>query len=130
MIKIIEKDFLDDNFIFKAFTTSMSINDKITFKKNNVYYFGNYKQEKLNIIKNKIYKNKKSLLKAIERGVTFIIHGNSIELFNNDFKTTGINLFTAYEEKNIFKRKTKYVSNLKVGINSLNFRYKNLICFK
>lgn len=130
MIKIIEKDFLDDNFIFKAFTSNMSINDKITFKKNNIYYFGNYKENKLNIIKNKIYKNKKSLLNAIERGVTFIIHGNSIELFNNNFKSTGINLFTAYEEKNIFKRKNKNINDLKLGINSLNFRYKNLICFK
>ena len=56
MIKIIEKEFLDDNFIIKPFASNININDNIYFSKENVYYFGNYKEDKLNIIKNKVIK--------------------------------------------------------------------------
>ena len=47
MIKIIEKEFLDDNFIIKPFASNININDNIYFSKENVYYFGNYKEDKL-----------------------------------------------------------------------------------
>ena len=74
---------------------------------------------------------KKRIISAIENGTTIIIHGNSIELFNNSFKACDINLFTAYDDKKIFKRKkVKFVNDLNHGINSLNFKYKNLISFK
>ena len=124
MIKIIEKEFLDDNFIIKPFTSNIKINENIYFKKDDTYYFGNYIKEKIN-------KNKKRIISAIENGTTIIIHGNSIELFNNSFKACNINLFTAYDDKKLFKRKkVKFVNDLNYGINSLNFKYKNLICFK
>ena len=64
MIKIIEKEFLDDNFIIKPFTSNIKINENIYFKKDDTYYFGNYKKDKLNYIKEKINKNKK-----IKKGV-------------------------------------------------------------
>ena len=131
MIKIIEKEFLDDNFIIKPFASNIKISENIYFKKDDTYYFGNYKKDKLNYIKEKINKNKKRIISAIENGTSIIIHGNSIELFNNSFKACDINLFTAYDDKKIFKRKkVKFVNNLNYGINSLNFKYKNLICFK
>lgn len=131
MIKIIEKEFLDDNFIIKPFASNIKINENIYFKKDDTYYFGNYKKDKLSYIKEKINKNKKRIISAIENGTTIIIHGNSIELFNNSFKTCNINLFTAYDDKKLFKRKkVKFVNDLNYGINSLNFKYKNLICFK
>lgn len=142
MIKVIEKDFLDDDFIIKPFASNISINDNIYFSKNNTYYFGNYKEDKISEIKNKILKNKKRLIKAIENGVSFIIHGNSINIFNNSFKFKDINLFTAYDKNNVrikfnklklTKRKNKsivIINNLNDGIDTLNFRYKNLICFK
>ena len=142
MIKIIEKDLLEDDFIIKAFTKNIELKDKIFFSKNDIYYFGNYKKDKLNIIKKKILKNKKSIINAINKGVKFIIHGNSIDIFNNNFNKNEFNLFTAYEKKDLkIKRKklkvkkrkqNKYivVNNLKKGIDTLNFRYKNLICIK
>lgn len=142
MIKVIEKDFLDDNFIIKSFTDNINIKDNIYFSKNNVYYFGNYKENKIDIIKAKVLKNKKRIINAIENNVTFIIHGNSIDIFNNSFKTNNINLFTAYDKKSfkilfkklkIRKKKNKKISiiyDLKKGIDTLNFRYKNLLCFK
>ena len=46
MIKIIEKEFLDDNFIIKPFTSNIKINENIYFKKDDTYYFGNYKKDK------------------------------------------------------------------------------------
>lgn len=142
MIKIIEKDFLDDDFIIKPFASNINVNDKLYFSKNNTYYFGNYKEDRLPEIKNKISKNRKRLIRAIENGVRFIIHGNSINIFNNSFKSKDINLFTAYDKKNVkirfnklklTKRKNKnilIINDLNDGIDSLNFRYKNLICFK
>lgn len=131
MIKIIEKEFLDDNFIIKPFASNIKISENIYFKKDDIYYFGNYKKDKLSYIKEKINKNKKRIISAIENGTTIIIHGNSIELFNNSFKACNINLFTAYDDKKLFKRKkVMFVNDLNYGINSLNFKYKNLICFK
>lgn len=142
MIKILEKDFLDDDFIIKPFACNININDNIYFSKKNTYYFGNYKENKLKIIKNKIIRNKKRIIKAIEDGTNFIIHGNSIDIFNNSFKFNDINLFTAYDKKNVkirfnklklTKRKNKniaIINDLNDGTDTLNFRYKNLICFK
>ena len=43
MIKVIEKDFLDDDFIIKPFTKNINLKDNIYFSKDNIYYFGNYK---------------------------------------------------------------------------------------
>lgn len=131
MIKILEKDFLKDNFIIKAFAENISLKDNIYFSKKNIYYFGNYKEEHLKDIKNKITKNKKRIINAIENNVTFIIHGNSIEIFNNSFKHNDINLFTAYNKKRLFnKNKIVKINNIKTGIDTLNFKYKNLLCFK
>lgn len=131
MIKILEKDFLKDNFIIKPFAKNISLSDNIYFSKNNIYYFGNYKEKHLDDIKNKIIKNKKRIIKAIENNVTFIIHGNSIDIFNNSFKHNDINLFTAYNKKRLFnKNKITKVNNIKIGIDTLNFKYKNLLCFK
>lgn len=142
MIKIIEKDFLEDDFIMKAFSQNIGLNDNVYFSKNNVYYFGNYKKDKLKYVKKKIIKNKKRIKKAIESNVTFIIHGNSIEIFNNSFKTGDINLFTAYDKKTFkisFKKlkirknknkNIKMIDDLKKGVDTINFKYKNLLCFK
>lgn len=131
MIRILEKDFLKDNFIIKPFAENISLKDNIYFSKENIYYFGNYKEEHLNDIKNKIIKNKKRIINAIENNVTFIIHGNSIEIFNNSFKHNDVNLFTAYNKKRLFnKNKIVKIDNIKIGIDTLNFKYKNLLCFK
>ena len=131
MIKILEKDFLKDNFIIKPFAENISLKDNIYFSKENIYYFGNYKEEHLNDIKNKIIKNKKRIINAIENNVAFIIHGNSIEIFNNSFKSNDINLFTAYNKKRLFnKNKIVKIDDIKTGIDTLNFKYKNLLCFK
>mgnify|MGYP003522758266 CR=1 FL=1 len=50
MIKIIEKEFLDDNFIIKRFASNKKKNENIYFKKDDTYYFGNYKKDKLNYL--------------------------------------------------------------------------------
>jgi len=140
MIKVLEKDFLNDSFIIKEFADNISIKDNFKFNSNNIYYFGNYKEDKLNTIKKKIINNKKSIKNAIEKGAKFIITGNSVSLFNNNFNINDINLFNLYNEKD-FKRKNnklrykKKKKNNKIylfnNLNSIsydNFRYKNLIC--
>ncbi len=143
MIKVLEQEYLNDNFINKKFISNMSIKDKVYFKKGNIYYFGNYKEEKLSEIKNKLNKNKKSLIKAIESGVKFIVCANSFELFNNSFKVEGLNLFTSYNPR-MFKSKInkviikndkvkyeiKKVNDLTKVIASQNFMYKNFLCIK
>ena len=42
MIKVIEKDLLNDNFINKNLTSNINKDERIYFSKNNIYYFGNY----------------------------------------------------------------------------------------
>ena len=137
MIKVLEIDYLEDNFINKKLVSNININDKLIFKKENIYYFGNYNEDNLDIIRKKILHNKKNIINAIEKGIKFIITGNSYELFNNDFKNNSLNLYTCYD-KNIFKHKRiknikastklKQVNDLNTGIDSQNFKYKNMIC--
>lgn len=143
MIKVLEKDYLDDKFIIKQFLYNIKIKENIFFDKKDTYYFGNYKEEKLDIIKQKVNKNKKRIISAIENGTKFIIYGNSINIFNNSFNHNNINLFTSYSE-NSFKNKfgklvikkkyknknIKVVENINKCITTENFRYKNLICIK
>ncbi len=143
MIKIIEKELLDDEFIIKPLAKNISLNETIYFSKNDVYYFGNYKKDAIIRIKNKLIKNKKRIIKAIEKNVRFIVSGNSYEIFNNSFKHNGLNLFTSYNPYNFKKKikgikikekyknnKIKKVSNIKNVIPSENFLYKNLLCIK
>lgn len=143
MIKVIEKDLLDDKFINKNLTSNINKDERIYFSKNNIYYFGNYTNEGLNIIKEKLLKNKNALKRAIENNIKFIISGNSIELFNNSFNHNDLNIYTCYNEKNFKSKikgirfshlkknnKLKYIDNISKTIDSENFRYKNLICIK
>ena len=111
MIKVLEKDFLNDSFIIKEFADNISIKDNFKFNSNNIYYFGNYKEDKLNTIKKKIINNKKSIKNAIEKGAKFIITGNSVSLFNNNFNINDINLFNLYNEKD-FKRKKRITKSI------------------
>ena len=37
MIKVLEKDFLNDKFIDNNFTSNIKLNDKLNFNKNNIY---------------------------------------------------------------------------------------------
>ena len=143
MIKVLEKDYLEDKFIIKQFLYNIKIKENIFFDKKDTYYFGNYKEEKLDIIKQKVKKKKKRIINAIENGTKFIIYGNSINIFNNSFNHNNINLFTSYSE-NSFKNKfgklvikkkyknknIKVVENINKCITTENFRYKNLICIK
>lgn len=143
MIKVMEKDLLEDNFINKKLITNISKEEKIYFSKDNIYYFGNYTNEGLKIIKQKLLKNKKAIKKAIENNIKFIISGNSIDIFNNSFNHKDLNIYTCYNKKNFknkikgikfryFKRynKLKHVSDLNNCVDSENFRYKNLVCAK
>lgn len=143
MLKVLEKDYLEDNYIKNEFTQNLKLDEKINFSKNSIYYFGNYQKDKLELIKNKLLKNKKSLIKAIENNVKFIICGNSYELFNNSFNHKNLNLFTVYNPK-MFKKSIgkikvkndyndtsiKMVDNLDKAISANNFKYKNLLCIK
>lgn len=141
MIKVLEAEYLNDNFIDKKFVSSLGINDKISFSKENIYYFGNYEEDKIPMIKNKLIRNKKSMLKAIEAGVRFIVCGNSVEMFNNDFKTNGLNIYTFYNpslfkrrlnhviiKKDKYKNEIKTVRGLDKVICAVNFKYKNFLC--
>lgn len=142
MIIAIEKNNLDDDFIVKTFIKNMNINNRLNFNKDDIYYFGNYNKDMLNKIEKKLINNKKSLIKAIESGTKFLIYGNSIDIFNNSFKRNKLNIFTVYDNKNInirnnkMKVKNKYnksikqVYGLNIASDNINFRYKNLVCFK
>ena len=129
MIKIIEMEYLDDNFINTSFCKNISLNEKITFSKGNIYYFGNYKEDKIELIKKKLIKNRKSLLNAIQNNVKFIISGNSFEMFNNSFKPYDLNIYTNYN-KSKHSNKIRYIDDLKKGIEGNVFKYKNLVCVK
>lgn len=143
MIKVIEKELLEDDFIISSLTKNINLNEVIYFSKNDIYYFGNYKNDALIKIKNKLIKNKKRIVKAIENGVRFIVHGNSIDIFNNTFNHNDINLFTSYNPNEFKKQisklrlRTKYkynkikkVNNIKEAIPSESFLYKNFLCIK
>ncbi len=141
MILALEKNYLDDNFVEKDFLNNLNINDKLIFNKKNIYYFGNYKEENIDIIKKKLINNKKNIKRAIENNVKFIITGNSYDIFNNSFKANNLNIFTAYNDK-MFKKninkiiikkdrtnnKLSIINNLSKGINNKNFIYKNFLC--
>lgn len=128
MIKVLEKEYLNDCFIEKKFVKNININEKLIFNKINIYYFGNYDKNEIYKIKNKLLKNKKNIINAVEKGIKIIISGNSCELFNNSFEANNINLFTYIPIYNKHNCKIKYVDNLKDGIYANNFKYKNLIC--
>lgn len=143
MIKVLEKDYLNDNYIDKHFVENLKLKEKLKFSKNNIYYFGNYDNDKLKLIKNKLLRNKKSLINAIEKGIKFIICGNSTELFNNQFNAYSLNIYTCYDSTSFKKffsklkikdQKNNYkileVDNLNEVITNCNFRYKNLLCIK
>lgn len=143
MIKILEQDLLDDKFIIKGFTSNISLNDKLYFNKDDIYYFGNYKTEELDKVKKKLISNKKRLIKAIEQGVKIIVSGNSCELLNNSFRSKDLNIYTSYNPNNFKKginklrfknrcknTKLKTVYDINAPINSENFRYKNFLCIK
>lgn len=143
MVVAIEKNLLNDCFADKNFICNLNIEDKLTFNKNNIYFFGNYDEDKLEYVKNKLIKNRKSIKRAIENNIKFIVTGNSYDIFNNSFKHGDLNVFTAYNKK-MFKRKIgkikikmdkddfnlRTIYNLEKGINSTNFKYKNLLCIK
>ena len=141
MIKVLEQDLLDDKFIIKGLTFNIKLNDKLLFNKEDIYYFGNYKENELYKIKNKLINNKKRLIKAIEQGVKIIVCGNSFELLNNSFNSKDINLYTSFNPNNFKKNKIKFkkkykntklktIYDISVPINSENFRYKNFVCIK
>ncbi len=140
MIKVLEKDFLEDEFVSKQFVNNISLKEKINFEKNNIYYFGNYDPNKIKLIKEKLIRNKKNIKKAIEKNVKIIVCGNSIDIFNNNFNSKELNLFTCFNKK-LFKKglkKIKFkkninddfkkVDDLNKVIDTNNFRYKNLFC--
>lgn len=143
MLKVLEKDLLDDKFIIKEFASNIKSSDKLLFNKKDIYYFGNYKEESLDIIRKKLLRNKKRLINAIEQGVKIIISGNSFDLLNNSFNSNDINLYTSYNPNNFRKRinkikfkkrsktnKLKTIYDISKPITSENFRYKNFICIK
>ena len=72
MICVLEKELLEDNFIDKRFIKNINNEERILFNKNNIYYFGNYKKDSLNIIKEKLLKNKRNIINAIERNIKII----------------------------------------------------------
>ena len=141
MIYALEKDYLKDDFIIKNYVNNININDKIKFNKEYIYYFGNYDKSYLKRIEKKLINNRKNIINAIEKGVKFLIYGNSIEIFNNSFKANKLNLFTCYDNKNLklkrnkiilknkYSKYIKHIRSLNEGSDNINFRYKNLICF-
>src|SRR5574344_1189477 len=129
MIKVVEKDYLQDDFINKQFINNINIKDKITFSKDDIYYFGNYDEDKIKLIKKKLLSNKKSIIRAIKNDVKFIICCNSFDMFNNHFNNKAfikINklLIRKHYKDNIINK----IDNLDMVSDTNNFRYKNTYC--
>lgn len=99
MIHILEKDYLEDEFIIKEFTNNIKLKDKLKFNKNDIYYFGNYKKDKIDLIEKKLIRNKKAIINAVKKDIKFFIYGNSINLFNNSFNHKKLNIFNMYDNK-------------------------------
>lgn len=143
MIKVLESSYLKDEFINKNLISNINLTDNISFSKDNIYYFGNYNEDNLELIRKKLLKNKKRIINSIEKGIKFIICGNSFELFNNQFNSKSLNIYTCYDSISFKKKFSKLkikdkknnykiikVNNLSKVISNANFRYKNLLCIK
>lgn len=144
MICVLEKDLLEDKFIDNNFINNININNRIHFDNNNIFYFGNYKKDKLNIIAKKLLHNKKNINNAIEKGIKIIVAGNSCDLFNNHFKTyKSLNLFNCCDsivKRKLLKKQNKIkernstkiivLDNLDKAIENDNFKYKNFCYIK
>ncbi len=141
MIKVFEKDYLDDTLIKNYRASNIGINDRINFNSKDIYYFGNYQQDKLKYIRKKLIRNYKNIKRAVERKTKIIITGNSCNLFNSTFKSgSSISLFVAYDPKRfkraklsrfirinqVRKTEIKKIGSLNGVISSENFFYKNL----
>lgn len=138
MICALKKKYLKDDFIETKLINNL---DNISFNKNNIIYFGNYEENKLEIIFKKLLKNKEKIIKALESGKKIIVTGNSCNLFNIAFKPNkSLNLFNCYDIKiknnklrkykkisSIKNNKIQNINNLNEDINYSNFRYKNFI---
>lgn len=141
MIKVFEKDFLDDTLIKHYRASNIGIKERINFNSKDIYYFGNYQEDKLNKVRKKIIGNYKNIKRAIERKAKIIVTGNSCNLFNSTFKPgKSISLFIAYDPKKfrraklsrfirinkVRKTEIKKIYSLDEIIDSENFSYKNL----
>ena len=107
MIRVLEKDFLNDSFIQKVCTKNICLNDRMNFNNKDIYYCGNYSDDKIDLIKNKLLKNKKRIINAIENNAKFIVCGNSYDILNNSFNKSDLNIYTAYNKKMFKKRRNK-----------------------
>ena len=81
---------------------NLSINDKIDFKKYDIYYIGCGSEENQSLVIEDIIKYKDKIKEAIEKGKHFIFTGNSYELLgkyiekNNGDKIDTLGLFDFY----------------------------------
>ena len=106
-IKALEKGFNDQKMYTEV--DCLTINDKIDFKKYDIYYMGCGSETNQLIVINDIIKYKDKIKKAIEDGKYFIFTGNSYELLGKHIeKVTGekietLNIFDFYS-KSVDKR--------------------------
>lgn len=91
---------------------NLSINDKIDFKKYDIYYMGCGTEESQQMVINNILKYKDEIIDAIEEGKYFILTGNSYEILGNYIeKTNGDKI----ETLGIFDFYSKELDNRIVG---------------
>ena len=106
---------------------TLSINDKIDFKKYELIYLGSGSNENLYITIEDIKKHKKNLEKFIENNKTIIATGNSFLLFGskiNDIETLGI---FNYYSKSSSKEASESLMELDNTKNIIGFQNKNYV---
>lgn len=115
-IRALEKFFKDQNV--KVEIHFLTKDDKISFKKYDIYYMGMGTEENQKIVIEDILKYKKDIKEAVEDNKYFFITGNSYEIFGKyiiDFNNEKIDTL------NIFDYYTKVI-NVKDISDQKNFR--------
>lgn len=93
----------------KAEIHFLTINDKIDFNKYDIYYIGMGTEKSQMLVLKDILKYKKEIEQAINKGKTFLITGNSLELFGsyimdkNKNRTDALDIFPYYSIHNEFR---------------------------
>lgn len=114
-----------NRFDINVNTDYLTINDNIDFNKYDIIYMGSGTENSEMLVLNDLIKYKEDIKKAINDNKTFIITGNSIELFGKLIDNTpALDIFPYYSKHNDFRIvgsilfKTKLIKEKVIGFQN------------